>query len=225
MPAPRYGGPYRFAQPMRGTMPRSSAQLRSGFAPVRSHYGTASAGSTAIARSFSPGRAAGNRARAGYGRPGDHARIRFYNTAVSPLGWWLGPYQYYPWLDADLSYDFWNDTGDSEDAIAAASTGANMVQDAEPQPWPSALAAEQDEDPNAPVGWTASQLDSGSPALTLVYKNGTTEQVANYAVSPSAVTVLDSGGVRSVPVADLDVAAMARINAQAGLALPQALQQ
>lgn len=156
-------------------------------------------------------------------RPDD--RIRIYATPISPLGWWLGPYQFYPWLDADLSYDYWHDTGDMDTAIATASTGADMVADAPPFPNGGDPYAEQAEDDDAPANWTATQLDTGAPALTLVYKSGRTEQVANYVVSPSAVTVIDDSGVRSVPIADLDVMAMAKVNAQAGLTLPQALQQ
>lgn len=143
-----------------------------------------------------------------------------YGAPVSPLGWWLGPYQFYPWLDADLSYDYWHDTGDQDTAIAMASTGADMVSDAEtgPEygaeapPWtnggdPYAVGGNgeaQAAGADAPASWTATQVDTGAPALTLVYKSGHSEQVANYVVSRSAVTVIDSGGVRSIPVADLD---------------------
>jgi hypothetical protein len=162
---------------------------------------------------------------AGHGNGYGAGKIRLtYGAPISPLGWWLGPYQFYPWLDADLSYDYWHDTGDMDTAIATASAGADMVQDAPPPPWPGGQEAEDGEDPNVPANWTATQLDSGSPALTLVYKTGQTEQVANYAVSRTAVTVIDDGGVRSVKIGDLDIPAMATVNAKAGLALPQGLQ-
>ena len=145
------------------------------------------------------------------------------------MGWWLGPWQFYPWLDADLSYDYWHDTGDEDTAIAMASTGANAVADAGPdsssgqQPYPNGgdpYADSQASDADAPANWTATQVDTGAPALTLVYKTGKTEQVANYVISHTAVTVIDSGGVRKVPVAELDLAAMAKANAQSGLQMP-----
>ncbi len=144
---------------------------------------------------------------------------------MSPVGWWLGPWQFYPWLDADLSYDFWHDTGDTDTAVAMASTGADMVEDSAPQPWPNGSDPNGEQaDDNAPAGWQATQLDTGSPALTLVYKTGQTEQVVNYVVSKSAVTVIDDHGVRSVALAELDVPAMARVNSAAGLELPKGLQ-
>ena len=168
-----------------------------------------------IARTHSAGY--GNRARSG------NSVHLYANAPISPFGWWLGPYQFYPWLDADLSADYWADTGDTDTAVAMASTGADMVADAPPWPNggdPNGEAAEAD--PDAPVGWQATQLDTGSPALTLVYKSGQTEQVVNYVVSRTAVTVIDDKGVRSVPVEDLDMVQMAKVNAQAGLALPVA---
>jgi hypothetical protein len=143
--------------------------------------------------------------------------------AYSP-GWWLGPWQFYPWLDADLSWDFWHDSGDQDDAIAMASTGADMVEDAPPQGGggDDSDAGAEGDDP--PLHGTAMQLESAAPALTLVYRSGQTEQVANYVVSNSGVTVIDAGGVRSVPVGDLDVAGTVHANAQSGMQLPSGWQ-
>jgi hypothetical protein len=242
-PAPRYGNPggrYAGGYPSRPpiirggpTQIRRDGSVRAN--PPAGTYGRSTRAAITSART-SAARSANFR---GNGNRGNHWHsrngIRVYGYGpISPLGWWLGPYQFYPWLDADLSYDFWHDTGDTDDAIAMASTGANEVADAgtgyesgaEPPPFPNGgdPYADAPPDPDAPVGWTATQVDTGAPALTLVYKSGHTEQVANYVVSRSAVTVIDAAGVRSVPVAELDVPAMAKINSQAGLQLPEGLQ-
>jgi hypothetical protein len=143
--------------------------------------------------------------------------------AYSP-GWWLGPWQFYPWLDADLSWDFWHDSGDQDDAIAMASTGADMVEDAPSQGGGGDDSDAGGEGDDPPLHGSAVQLESSAPALTLVYRSGQTEQVANYVVSSSGVTVIDAGGVRSVPIGDLDVAGTVHANAQSGMQLPSSWQ-
>jgi hypothetical protein len=224
MPAPRYAGPRASTPPVYRGRPQTATANRPAAA-----YGHASAHAV-------PGRAGTASARgAGFRRPGNNGGwhtyngIRFYTYGpIAPVGWWWGPYQFYPWLDADLSYDYWHDTGDTDTAIAMASAGADMMADsgsgAQP-PWPNGgdPYAQDQPDADAPASWTATQLDTGAPALTLVYKTGKTEQVANYVVSRSAVTVIDDSGVRSVPVTELDLTAMAKANSQAGLQLPDGL--
>jgi hypothetical protein len=190
---------------------------------MNTHYG---------AGSHAAGLRAGNSGRGGSqgNHPGGNGRNNWNRSsrgiglyAYSP-GWWLGPWQFYPWLDADLSWDFWHDSGDQDDAIAMASTGADMVEDAPPQGGggDDSDAGAEGDDP--PLHGTAMQLESAAPALTLVYRSGQTEQVANYVVSNSGVTVIDAGGVRSVPVADLDVAGTIHANAQSGMQLPSGWQ-
>jgi hypothetical protein len=231
--APRYAGPHPSAPPVYRGRPQPVGENhrapefgRAGNAsPSTAHSAASRAGTSSAALN------------AGLPRPGFNGRrpnrgVRLVAFGrISPLGWWLGPYQFYPWLDADLSYDYWHDTGDQDTAIAMASTGANAVADSDPAPYPNGgdpyateSGAQDQSDADAPANWTATQVDTGAPALTLVYKTGKTEQVANYVVSRSAVTVIDDTGVRSVPVADLDLTTMAKANSQAGLQLPEGLQ-
>lgn len=199
----------------------SSSHRAASARPLNSHYGASSRASSSSSSVGSSRSGSGNYGR----RPSRGVTLYAYSPRISPLGWWLGPWQFYPWLDADLSWDFWHDTGDDNTSIAMASTGANMVEDAPPQGNGADENEAEVQADDDPVHGTAMQIDSGAPALTLVYLSGQTELVSNYVVSRSAVTIIDGGGIRSVPVSALDLPAMAQINGQAGLALPAGLQR
>jgi hypothetical protein len=218
---PRYGSaapvhtgvraPSQYGRP--GTSANSASR-----ASIGAHYGIAAR---------SNGVHAGNSS--GHGGNWNHPHavtLYAYSPRASALGWWLGPWQFYPWLDADLSWDYWHDTGDDDTAIAMAATGADMVEDTPPQDGGADESEAEAEaaDPDPPLHGTATQLESGAPSLTLVYRSGQTEQVANYVVSKNGVTVVDASGVRSVPVADLDVQGTINANAQSGMQLPSSWQ-
>lgn len=216
---PRYGSaaPVHTGVRVPSTYGHSGAANSSSHAAVSLHYGTPGHPSTGH-----PPSSGGN----GSWNHQHTVHVYAYSPRVSALGWWLGPWQFYPWLDADLSWDYWHDTGDDDTSIAMASTGANMVEDTPPQ----GGGADENEAENEaeaydpPTHGTATQLESGAPSLTLVYRSGRTEQVANYVVSKNGVTVVDAGGVRSVPVADLDVPGTINANAQSGMQLPSSWQ-
>lgn len=222
-PMPRYGGA--------GAVHTGVARPGASRAPLGSHYGTANNGAgrngiaasrAAAGRNGYPGSGGGNR---GNGNRGGGNRGRGPRLYAYSGNWWLGPYQFYPWLDSGLSWDYWNDTGDDDDAIAMASTGADMVADAPPSGGgPDDGDADAGQDPDPPLHGTAMQLEGGAPSLTLVYRSGQTEQVANYVVSKTGVTVVDASGVRSVPVADLNVVGTIQANAQSGMQLPSSWQ-
>lgn len=214
---PRYGSaaPVHTGVRVPSTYGHPGAANSASHAAVSAHYGTPGHPSTGH-----PPNSGGN---SGNWNHSHTVHVYAYSPRVSALGWWLGPWQFYPWLDADLSWDYWHDTGDDDTSIAMASTGANMVEDAPPQGGGTDQNEEAAED-DPPLHGTATQLESGAPSLTLVYRSGQTEQVANYVVSKNGVTVVDAAGVRSVPVADLDVPGTIHANSQSGMQLPSSWQ-
>jgi len=216
---PRYGS----ASPVHTGVRAPSQYGHSGVnsashADTGSHYGT-----PGHPGSGHPGNSGGHNGNWGHSHT---VNVYAYSPRASALGWWLGPWQFYPWLDADLGWDYWHDTGDDDTAIAMASTGANMVEDTPPQGGGADEneADNEQESYDPPTHGTATQLESGAPSLTLVYRSGQTEQVANYVVSKNGVTVVDASGVRSVPVSDLDVPGTITANAQSGMQLPTSWQ-
>jgi hypothetical protein len=165
-----------------------------------------------------------------------------YNGRGFPYGGYFGPvynpWLFYPWLDADLSWDYWHDTGDSNDAIAAASVGADAYGSAPPDGGADAtsdVAQPQSEEQNEAQmqadaqaqedaqydsyrsGGSAVQGESTNPGMTLVFKNGQQQLIDNYVVSSSAVTITDRAGhITTIPTSALNIVATNQANAALG---------
>jgi hypothetical protein len=174
----------------------------------------------------------GNRNHNGY-RRGYNGYL--YSGYGFPYGGYFGPiynpWLFYPWLDADLSWDFWHDTGDSDDAIAAASVGADAysapqdqaaddassnVADNSPPQSDGENDAQLQNDSDRPIG-SAVQADSSNPGMTLVYKNGEQQLIDNYVVSPSTIIITDRAGrITTIPTSALNIVATNQANAALG---------
>jgi hypothetical protein len=187
--APRYGSPAGLRQPgVRGTYaprtyppgtsaPRPASGTRP---PLASHYGTTSNSShpgapvhTGVLRTNSTVSSLHSSGTNHSGNNGNHGRgwnnrNRGYNGYGFPYGGYFGPiynpYLFYPWLDADLSWDFWHNTGDSDDAIAAASVGADAYGPAPPDSDSDSQASQPAQSQSAQSAGDPSQNEALSQA-------------------------------------------------------------
>ncbi len=209
---PRYMGPSHFAPrptsyPVRGPrpvttgprMPYGSSMHR---APYHSPYG-------------------GSRRHDGYRHPRN--RVVFV-SGVGPV-WGLGyPYDGgYPYPSGFL------DDPDSYDSQTASNYAASEPADYNNEPYQAQPTDEQGPGPSepyaqppstverVPYGGVRSTPPSPDAPVTLVFKDGRPpEQIHNYLVTASTLTVLDQRS-RDIPVDQIDLNATARVNLQAGV--------
>jgi hypothetical protein len=160
------------------------------------------------------------------------ASIRVYNYGYPypyALGWWIGP-GYPTAIDdgyddsyADQSYAPYADYGDQgngyvDEGYGGPSYGAPQYGDpGQPaQAWPSIgpYAPQQ----SAPIA------SAPEPAITVVLKNGRSEQVHNYVLTRNYIFIGDTHGV-TIPMDQIDVAATEQANRDAGVDfhIPQSL--
>jgi hypothetical protein len=176
----------------------------------------------------------------GYGHDGHHHHYGFYGTYG-----WIG-YPYWPWYGWGYPYltsywpSYWN-TSDDNDSQPASNYAASQYPEYTPapyeemqpeQPAPEPPAPEQQQQPGRPsyTPWPYSRpapsaaaeppsapTPSRDAALTLVFKDGRpNQQIHNYLLTPSTLSVLDQGR-RDIPMDQIDVAATARLNREAGV--------
>jgi hypothetical protein len=149
--------------------------------------------------------------RLGAGRDGHHRRI--YISAYA-AGY---PYAYAPWIGA--GYPFPLDSGDSSDDSGNAENSGPVYYDnggydnpgddlQPPQQWP-ALG------PYAPSA-AGSGAAAGEQAVTLIFKDGRTEQVHNYVLTQTAIFVGDARGA-TIPLDQVDLPATEKANQDAGV--------
>ena len=199
--APRYGSAFRS-----NSAPRFSAAPR---------YGSA----------FRP---AYNADRGGWNR-GGRGRYRAPYRGNSGYGAYAYPYSYVnswellPW---DLGYPDFTGYGDDGSATDQQPEQAEPQPQYAPQPEytatpdagygqeyaPAYQAAAAPAESSAPV--------TSQPELTLIFQDGHTETIRNYALTPSAVIVMDeaaSGREPQIPLKELNLPATQRAARQAGL--------
>jgi len=120
---------------------------------------------------------------------------------------WIGP-QYFDYPD-DFGYD--DGTPYPPDSGYAGNSGYAQPDDQGPPP-----PYEPPADPTQPSA-TPAPASENTEAITLVFRDGrASEQIHNYILSRSTLSVLD-GRRRDIPVDQLDLAATAKANQEAGV--------
>jgi hypothetical protein len=166
-----------------------------------------------------PGRAgagvAGNR---GGGYPGRRYPNRPpYRRGVAV---YASPYYATPWFGAWPYFGNWNDFG-FDDSDASQAGGAPDQSYAQDQSYaPDAPAYEDQGRQSYQSGFAASAAPSSEPALIIVYKDGHSQQVHNYALTPTTLLLLDgasSGLTRRVSLDEIDLVATRRANLASGI--------
>lgn len=205
-PAPRVNFPSNFASAPRMTYPTRSFSSyprtnysTPGYSGSRAPYGQVRP--QGVKRGPYPGN--GSRGRYPYRRPYFYAS----STYLAP-----GLLNYWPYFgDWGSSYD---DSGSSYQDTGAEQTdnGQNeaYAPEAEQQSWgpPPAYSSAPSAEP------------SPEPAVTLVFKDGHSLEVHNYAATPTTILLLDqasSGRTSQVSLDQIDLAATERVNREAGV--------
>ncbi|QMV20057.1 hypothetical protein GOB94_16270 [Granulicella sp. 5B5] len=206
-PAPR-AMPYRPATAYRGYAVGARPVPYRGY-PARSAY--SAYGSRTIPRPVPRPRPYPPRNR--YGRF-DGSYVSAYPYAS---GYWVTPWELgFP--DDDTDFDASSNNGPPADA-----SYATAPQQYAPAPDQGPYYPPEQEIAPATAGVTASQSEPEQPepedAVTLVFKDGRpSQQVRNYMLTRTTLTIADGHRLREVPVADLDVAATEAANRKAGVA-------
>jgi len=166
-----------------------------------------------------PGYAGVSPARPGiYGRPGGRVVARGYGYGIGyPYGYGLGFY------DPAFGYDdsaFYDTTGPTPDPAASAYADPNAYANQNAAPYvadanPPAPTATQPEP--APIYRPAQPAPAAEDAVTIIFKDGRPPlEVHNYALTRTTLYVTDAKH-RDIPVADLDLPATVKANADAGV--------
>ena len=165
----------------------------------------------------------------GHDHDGHHHHYGFYGV----YGW--GGYPYWPWYGWGYPYltsywpSYWN-TSDDYDSQPASNYAASQYpeyspgpyEETEPQqpepeqpsytPWPYARPA-----PSAVPESPGSPSPSIEAPVTLIFKDGRpNQQIHNYLLTAGTLSVLDQHR-RDIPVDQIDLAATAKVNRDAGV--------
>jgi hypothetical protein len=147
-------------------------------------------------------------------RPDYHSHSGFtYSIRTAPYY----PYYTWPWYGGLPYFGNW----DSSDYDSGADTGAAAAQlYSEPETAP----AEEPEERRAYQPYqaevAANVAPGAEPALTIVYKDGRSQQVHNYALTQTTLLLLDdasSGRTQQVSLQEIDLSATERANRAAGV--------
>jgi hypothetical protein len=125
----------------------------------------------------------------------------YYTTGIG--NWWLWPWPFSNWDSP--SYD------DEPQAVAQP----DQSYAPEPEPEPETRPAYQSYQPDEPA-----PPPPGEPALTLVYKDGHSQEIHNYAVTRTSLLLLDEASTGRTPEISLDeinLLATERVNRAAGV--------
>lgn len=193
-----------------GTAPRLSV-LAPRVVSTAPQYGMTAGRLPVYRPAYSAGRAAYGANRRVWGRRGDyHTRPRAYGYS-DPYAY-ANSWEVLPW---DLGYSDLN----GEDVNT--SQAAQQSEQPEYQPAPEESGGEDSARAQyAPAEPRAQAPLAPEPQLTLIFKDGHTEQIRNYALTQNALLDLDqadSGRVARIPLASLDLAATEKAAQQAGL--------
>ena len=133
-----------------------------------------------------------------------------YPVYASPLYGW-------PWYGAWPYFGNWDDSGYDSDSDASAAPAQSY---AEPETAPT-------EEPEARPAYQPYQAEVAAnvapraePALTIVYKDGRSQQVHNYALTQTTLLLLDdasSGRTQQVSLQEIDLSATEQANRAAGV--------
>lgn len=225
-----FGGPPRLSIPSRSfsSYPRAGfgrgfgagygANYRAGYPGGRAAYGQRSP--QMAGRRPYPGRGSWGGGKSPWGRPPGryvYRRPYFYSNATYLTYPWLS---YWPYFGND--YDDW-DEGDYSDQGGADTQSSDVenggyanggyAPDQAPEPEQPGYAPPEYPSP-------AAAAPSPEPAVTLVFKDGHSQQIRNYAATRTTLFLLDnasSGRTPQIPLDEIDVAATERVNREAGL--------
>jgi hypothetical protein len=146
----------------------------------------------------------------------------YYGWVGYPLWpWWGWGYWGYPYLYNDWSY--WNGY-DSQPANDSAQPYTQPYPEYTPGPYDAPPDQDEPQEPSPtpqPDSHPAPTANSAPPAagapVTVVFKDGRpNEQIHNYLLTARTLSVLDQNH-REIPVDQIDLAATARLNHQAGV--------
>jgi hypothetical protein len=126
-----------------------------------------------------------------------------------------------PWFGAWPYFGNWNDFG-FDDSYASQ---ANAAPDQSYAPQSESPSEPQEEAPPAYPGpayqpGIATAAPGSEPALTIVYKDGHSQQVRNYALTRTTLLLLDdasSGRTQQISVEQIDLPATEQVNRAAGV--------
>ena len=202
--APRPFGP---APRMNWTAPRSSfAPQRRAFPGYRPTYG-------AWNRGENRGESRGESHRGPY-------RPRYRGTTYGGYPYlYANSWELLPW---DLGYSDFTGYGDDNDSSQPNYAQGEPLEEEQQEPPEGPY---QPEYPRAPYQPPANQASSSSPLnrepeLALIFKDGHTQNIRNYVLTPSNVIVMDdaaSGRTPRIPLSDLNLPATEKGAQQAGL--------
>ena len=125
-----------------------------------------------------------------------------------------------PWFGAWPYFGNWDtlDDNDYDSGADAAAAPAQSYSEPEPAPAEEAEARPQYQSYQAAVAPEAAP--SPEPAVTIIYKDGHSQQVHNYALTRSSLLLLDdasSGRTLQVSVQEINLPATEQVNRAAGL--------
>jgi hypothetical protein len=186
--------------------PRSYS--RSGFSSFRPSYGRQSSQSSQASWNRGRGRNPGRWRRNAYGWSYANGAFPYYAN---------GGVVYWPYFgDSDDSTYAGNDYADQQPAQQAD------AEETDEGPRPS-YEAQQEQAPGPYAARPAYIIEapaSSQPSVTIIYKDGRSQQIHNYALTRTSLLLLDdasSGRELDVPLDQIDLAATERTNRQAGV--------
>jgi len=227
--APHYGSPSGFA-PRGFQAPRMNFSPSSGFTarpyaaypqrggPVaRSPFGQLSA--PAVRRAPYPG-AVNGRMGGGQSWHGEHSdghRPPYRSYYSHTYSAYSAPLYAVPWFGAWPYFGNW----DTLDSDSDEDTGAAPAQSyAEPETAPAEEAEAQPlYQPYQPAA-APGIMPSAEPAVTIVYRDGHSQQIHNYALTQSALLLLDdasSGRTQQISLQEINLPATQQVNREAGV--------
>lgn len=214
MPGPASSGYSRFAQ---------AARPYGGFTGTRSPFGQLSI--PAVRRAPYPGAVSRGLTNQPYhggypdGHGGDrdghsHYRSSYHSVTIysSPYGWpYYGGWSYWPYFgNWDSGYDY---TADASSPAQASDQGSDQY-----------YAPEQQQDIGAPAYQPAmapAAIGAASePAVTIIYKDGHSQQIHNYAITRSSLLMMDNasaGYSPQIPLEQINLPATEQANRAAGV--------
>jgi hypothetical protein len=151
-------------------------------------------------------------------RPDYHSHSGFtYSISTVPYY----PYYAWPWFGGWPYFGNWDSSDYDSGYVSGADTGgATAPSYAEPETAPA-------EEPESRPAYQPYQAEAAAysapapePALTIVYKDGRSQQVHNYALTQTTLVLLDdasSGRTQQVSLQEIDLSATEQANRAAGV--------
>jgi hypothetical protein len=121
-----------------------------------------------------------------------------------------------PWFGAWPYFGNWSDFSDTSEPVASVAPDQSYAPEQEPQ-YDEGRPAYQ---PGYQPGYAPAAEPSPEPALTIIYKDGHSRQVHNYALTPTKLLLLDeasSGRTQQVSLDEINIAATRQANLSSGI--------